>query len=105
MPRPTTRTSATPSCCSTRSRDGTDGASRSAGQFTVIDPDAGLRLASAALTLADGQVTLSGFVRLSEADNTLAVTGGTGRYHNVRGQMSFDRKAGDVNHYRLTLLG
>lgn len=84
---------------------GTDDASRSAGQFTMIDPDAGLRLASVALTLADGQITLSGFVELSEEENTLAVTGGTGRYRNVRGQMTFDRKDGDVNHYRLTLLG
>lgn len=84
---------------------GTDGSSRSAGQFTMVEPSTGLRLATVALMLDDGQVTLSGFVRLSQEENTLAVTGGTGRYRNVRGEMTFDRKQGPVNHYTLTLLG
>lgn len=89
----------------TLSGRGTDRASRSAGQFTMIDPATGLRLAAVVLTLDDGQVTLSGFVRLSQEENTLAVTGGTGRYRNVRGEMTFDRKQGPVNNYTLTLLG
>lgn len=82
---------------------GTDQHSRSAGQFTLLDAATGLRMASVALELPGGQVTLSGFVRLAEPTNTLAVTGGTGRFREAEGQMTFDRKEGVVNHYRLEL--
>lgn len=82
---------------------GTDAGSRSAGVFTVIDPQAGLRSASVTLELPGGQVTLHGFVRPAAAVNTLAVTGGTGRYAGARGQMEFDQKVGAVNTYWLRL--
>ena len=80
----------------------------SAGMFVTVDvaDPATLaddtRLASVGLDLANGDITLQGFVYPGQ-DNTIAVTGGTGAYRTASGEMTFTPKVGPVNTYFLRL--
>lgn len=56
------------------------------------------------LVLSRGQVTLQGSFTLSDSMPQLAVTGGTGKYEGVRGQLTETGSDGDANLVTLHLM-
>jgi hypothetical protein len=79
------------------------------GRFTqsttalTVKPVPSLRF-SLDLVLPRGQVTLQGSFTLADPAPQLAVTGGTGKYEGVRGQLTETGSVGDANLVTLHLL-
>jgi hypothetical protein len=79
----------------------------SAGNFVMVTPGqtpaTSQYLATVAVSLPQGDITLSGLMTPAE-DNVIAITGGTRAYRTAHGQMSFTPKDADnVNRYVLRL--
>lgn len=69
----------------------------------TVEPVPSLRC-SLDLVLPRGQVTLQGSFTVSDSAPQLAVTGGTGKYEGVRGQLTETGSDGDANLVTLHLL-
>jgi hypothetical protein len=75
-----------------------------AGTLTSISPTDAVNLATVDLQLADGQITVQGFLG-TQSPIVHAITGGTGAYTGAGGEFSFTSPSPGVLDMTLTLLG
>jgi hypothetical protein len=74
-----------------------------AGTLTSVGSVPPLNLATVYLQLQGGQITVQGFFDSSKSPIVHAVTGGTGIYRGVRGELSFTEPSGGVLDITVTL--
>jgi hypothetical protein len=74
------------------------------GKDPAGEPERVAAQCTASVSLPEGQITAQGLVDFTQTEQTIAITGGTGKYRTAHGEVRVIEESDEVSHYRLTLI-
>jgi hypothetical protein len=74
------------------------------GEDPEGEPEQAVAQCSATVSLPEGQITAQGLADFTETEQTIAITGGTGKYRTAHGEVLVIEESDEVAHYRVTLI-